>query len=150
VTVRTFMAELKFGFHHGAISVPNMDETLEWYDRVLGFKLEKRFPIPAIPADVAIIKNGDLRMEVFEVAEAKTMTDNRRDPNLDNYTHGNKHVSFAIRHVESFGEELKRRGADIIWIKRMEHGANIFIRDNSGNIIEFVEQIDWKGSTGEL
>jgi len=34
---------------------------------------------------------------------------------------------------------LKKRDVDIVWIKRMKFGANIFIRDIAGNLIEFVE-----------
>jgi hypothetical protein len=41
--------------------------------------------------------------------------------------------------VRDFAEELKRRGADIVWVKEMKHGSNIFIRDNAGNLIEFVQ-----------
>jgi hypothetical protein len=36
-------------------------------------------------------------------------------------------------------EELRRRGADIVWVKEMKHGSNILIRDNAGNLIEFVQ-----------
>jgi methylmalonyl-CoA/ethylmalonyl-CoA epimerase len=42
--------------------------------------------------------------------------------------------------VPEFAEALKRRGADIVWVKEMAHGANIFIRDNVGNLIEFVQE----------
>jgi methylmalonyl-CoA/ethylmalonyl-CoA epimerase len=55
------------------------------------------------------------------------------------HTHGNKHVSFAVDDVRGFAAELRRRGADIVWVKKMKHGSNIFIRDNAGNLIEFVQ-----------
>jgi catechol 2,3-dioxygenase-like lactoylglutathione lyase family enzyme len=48
-------------------------------------------------------------------------------------------VSFAVDNVREFAEELRRRGADIVWVKEMKHGSNIFIRDNAGNLIEFVQ-----------
>ena len=35
------MAE--FTFHHGGVSVPSLDEAIDWYGRVLGFAVEKRF-----------------------------------------------------------------------------------------------------------
>ena len=56
------------------------------------------------------------------------------------HTVGNKHVAFVVEHVETFAEELKSRGADIVWVQRNPHGANIFIRDNAGNLIEFLEE----------
>lgn len=133
------MSDLQFWHHHGGVSVPDLDAAIAWYSDVLGFSVEGRFHIPTIPADVAMMVNGDLRMELFEVPGAASLPEDRRIPDHDLQTHGNKHVSFLVRDIDSFGEELKRRGADIVWIKKFDHGANIFLRDNSGNLIEFVQ-----------
>jgi len=141
---------MKFGFHHGAISLPNLKDAIDWYDRVLGFEVEEQFPIASIPAEVAIIRNGDLRMEIFEVPGAAPLPEPRRTPDEDNRTHGNKHIAFTVEDVDTFGEELKARGVDIVWIKRMEFGANIFIRDIAGNLIEFVEAPVGNKTAGSL
>jgi methylmalonyl-CoA/ethylmalonyl-CoA epimerase len=130
---------LEFWHHHGGISVPDLDAAIEWWRRVLGFEVEARFPIPAIPAEVAMLKHGPLRIELFQVPGASPLPGERREPDTDVHTHGNKHVSFAVADVRPFAEELRRRGADIVWVKEMKHGANIFIRDNAGNLIEFVQ-----------
>jgi methylmalonyl-CoA/ethylmalonyl-CoA epimerase len=130
---------LEFWHHHAGVSVPDLDAAIAWWHTVLGFEVEARFPIPAIPADVAMLKHGPLRIELFQVAGAKPLPEERRQPDTDVYTHGNKHVSFAVADVRSFADELRRRGADIVWVKEMKHGSNIFIRDNAGNLIEFVE-----------
>jgi methylmalonyl-CoA/ethylmalonyl-CoA epimerase len=131
--------KLEFWHHHGGVSVPDLDAAIAWWRTVLGFEVEARFPIPAIPADVAMLVNGPLHIELFQVAGAKPLPAERRQPDTDVYTHGNKHVSFAVESVRDFAEELKRRGADIVWVKEMKHGSNIFIRDNAGNLIEFVQ-----------
>jgi methylmalonyl-CoA/ethylmalonyl-CoA epimerase len=133
------MSHFQFWHHHGGLSVPDLEASIAWYRSVLGFEVARRFPIPAIPADVAVLKNGPLHIELFEVAAAKPLPPERREPDTDVYTHGNKHVSFAVERVREFAEELRRRGADIVWVKEFEHGANIFIRDNAGNLIEFVQ-----------
>lgn len=144
------MAQLEFWHHHGGVSVPNIDEAIEWYKSALGFEVEKRFFAPPIPAEIAMIKNGDLRMEIFELKDAAPLPDDRRIPNLDLKTHGNKHISFAIDDVEVFAKELEARGVDIVWVKKFEFGSNIFIRDNSGNLIEFVEEKRPSGQLGKL
>jgi methylmalonyl-CoA/ethylmalonyl-CoA epimerase len=131
---------LEFWHHHGGVSVPDLDAAIAWWHRVLDFSVEKRFPIPTIPADVAMLRNGPLHIELFEVAGAKSLPEERRMPDTDVATHGNKHLSFAVRNVREFAEALKRRGADIVWVKEMAHGSNIFIRDNVGNLIEFVQE----------
>ena len=131
--------KFEFWHHHGGISVPDLETAIAWWREVLGFEVERRFPIPSIPAEVVILKNGPLHIELFQVEGAKSLPDERREPDTDVYTHGNKHVSFAVESVREFAEQLKVRGADIVWVKQMEHGANIFIRDNAGNLVEFVE-----------
>jgi methylmalonyl-CoA/ethylmalonyl-CoA epimerase len=131
--------KFEFWHHHGGISVPDLETAIAWWRDVLGFEVERRFPIPSIPAQVVILKNGPLHIELFQVEGAKSLPDERREPDTDVYTHGNKHVSFAVESVREFAEQLKARGADIVWVKWMEQGANIFIRDNAGNLLEFVE-----------
>lgn len=126
--------------HHGAMSVPDLDAAIAWYARVLGFELEVRFPIPAIPAEVAMLKREQLRIELFEVPNAQPLPPERREPNSDNCTHGNKHVAFAVQDVDAAAAHLKAAGADIVWIKRFPWGANIFLRDIAGNLIELVEE----------
>jgi methylmalonyl-CoA/ethylmalonyl-CoA epimerase len=125
--------------HHGGISVPDLEATLAWYRDVLGFEEEKRFDIPPIPAKVALIRRGELRMEIFEVPGASPLPDERRHPDRDAHTHGNKHIAFAVENVDEMAEELRARGADIVFVMRASFGANIFIRDNAGNLLEFVE-----------
>lgn len=132
---------LQFWHHHGGVSVPDLDEAIAWWRAVLDFELLERFPIPAIPADVAMLRNGPLHVELFRVPDPKALPAERREPNTDVLTLGNKHVSFAVENVHEFAAELKRRGADIVWVKEMPQGANIFIRDNVGNLIEFVQAV---------
>ncbi len=54
--------------HHGGVSVPNLDESIGWYRRVLDFEVEKRFEIPQIPAKVAMLRRGELRIELSPTA----------------------------------------------------------------------------------
>ena len=132
--------QFQFGIHHGAISVPSLEESLAWYARVLGFRVETQFDIPAIPARAAMLRNGDLRVEVFEVPGAAPLPECRRTPDVDNRTHGNKHLAFVTPDVTALHDELVRRGADIVWLRHMPQGSAMFIRDNAGNLIEFVQE----------
>ena len=130
----------EFWHHHGGLSVPDLNASIAWWKNVLGFEVERRFFIATIPAEVAMLRNGPLHIELFMVPGAKALPPERREPDTDVRTHGNKHVSFAVDNAAGFAAELKRRGADIVWVKVMPHGSNIFIRDNAGNLLEFVEE----------
>lgn len=144
-------SKLEFWHHHGGVSVPDLDAAIAWYRDVLGFEFQYKAQLPAVPCTFAIVKNGDLRMEIFEVPGAAALPEDRRVPDSDLRTHGNKHVSFAVDDVPAFGEALKKRGADIVWVKVFPNGkANIFIRDLAGNLIEFVQAARPEGLTSRL
>lgn len=130
---------VNFTFHHGGVSVPSLEEAIQWYGHVLNFEVEKRFFIEAANAHVAMVRNGSLRFELFEVAGAAPLPDERRWPPSDLQTHGNKHVAFGVEDIEAFVAEVEAKGADIAFIVREAFGSSCFLRDCAGNLIEFVE-----------
>jgi methylmalonyl-CoA/ethylmalonyl-CoA epimerase len=127
-------------FHHGGLSVPDLEASIAWYAAALGFEVESRFEIPQIPAKVAMLRRGELRMELFEVPGATPLPPDRRQPNKDVHTHGNKHVAFAVQNIDPLVGELRARNVDIVFVGRFKFGTNAFVRDNAGNLIEFVQQ----------
>lgn len=132
------MAE--FSFHHGGVSVPSLDAAIEWYGRVLGFVVEKRFYIEAARSHAAMVRKGPLRFELFEVEGAAPLPEARRHPPSDLKTHGNKHVAFRVDDLEAFLVEMEEKGADIAFVVREAFGKGCFLRDCAGNLIEFVEE----------
>ncbi|HZU64325.1 MAG TPA: VOC family protein [Novosphingobium sp.] len=129
-----------FTFHHGGVSVPSLDEAIAWYGHVLGFELERRFFIEAAGSHTAMVRKGPLRFEIFEVAGAAPLPEDRRHPPRDIKTHGNKHVAFRVADIEAFLVEMEEKGADIAFVVREAFGKGCFIRDCAGNLIEFVEE----------
>jgi len=127
-----------FTFHHGGVSVPSLDEAIDWYGRVLGFELERRFYIEAARSHTAMVRKGLLRFELFEVEGAASLPEERRRPPADIRTHGNKHVAFRIADLEAFLDEMAAKQADVAFVVREAFGKGCFIRDCAGNLIEFV------------
>jgi catechol 2,3-dioxygenase-like lactoylglutathione lyase family enzyme len=132
------MAE--FTFHHGGVSVPDLDAAIAWYGDMLGFVEERRFAIPPARAKVAFIRKGPLRFELFEVEDAAPLPEDRRTPDADLRTHGNKHLAFRVDDLDAFLAEMEGKGADIAFVVRQAFGKGCFIRDCAGNLIEFVEE----------
>ncbi|MCC7462263.1 MAG: VOC family protein [Gammaproteobacteria bacterium] len=124
------------------MSVPNLEESIAWYTRMLDFKVESVVQLAHVPANVAMLRRGELRIELFEVPGAAPLPPERRVPDEDLRTHGNKHVAFAVRDIDVAVDELRRRGADIVFLKKFEFAAVAFIRDNAGNLIELLQQPD--------
>jgi methylmalonyl-CoA/ethylmalonyl-CoA epimerase len=137
---RPDMEETPIKMHHGAVSVPNLDASIVWYEKMLGFEIEQRFRIPGQPVEFAMMKRGELRVELFEAENSKPMEASRREPNTAFLTQGSLHFAFAVPDVRALAESLRVRGADIVWVRDFEFGSNAFIRDNAGNLIEFVQQ----------
>lgn len=131
---------VEFTFHHGGVSVPSLDEAIDWYGRVLGFEVEKRFYIDAARAETAMIRKGPLRFELFEVEGAASLPDDRRHPPADLRTHGNKHVAFRVEDIDAFLAEMETKQVDIAFVVKEKFGSGCFIRDCAGNLIEFVEE----------
>ena len=137
-----FVVPIELRFHHGGVSVPDLEASIRWYREVLGFEVEHRFEIPKARAKVAMIRRGALRMELFEVEDGKLLPEDRRVPDRDLQTHGNKHVCFGVQSVDAAEQELRAKGVDIVFVGRAMQPPNIFMRDNSGNLIEFIEPPD--------
>jgi catechol 2,3-dioxygenase-like lactoylglutathione lyase family enzyme len=129
-----------FTFHHGGVSVPSLDAAVDWYGRVLGFEVEKRFWIEAARSHTTMLKKGPLRFELFEVEGAAPLPEERRHPPSDLKTHGNKHLAFRVADIEAFLAEMESKAVDIAFVVREEFGSGCFIRDCAGNLIEFVEE----------
>ena len=127
-------------FHHVGVSVADLDASIAWWERILGFRVERRYTLATIPAEIAVLSNGSLHVELLKVPSPKPADTERRVPYDDLQTCGNKHVAFSVENVRAFVEILRERGADIVWIKDLPNGRSAsFIRDNEGNLIEFVQ-----------
>jgi methylmalonyl-CoA/ethylmalonyl-CoA epimerase len=129
-----------FAFHHGGVSVPDLDAAIAWYGDVLGFALERRFTIEAAGAKAAFVRKGPLRFELFEVEGAAPLPADRRHPPSDLRTHGNKHLAFRIDDLDAFLASVEAKGADVAFVVREAFGRGCFLRDCAGNLIEFVEE----------
>jgi catechol 2,3-dioxygenase-like lactoylglutathione lyase family enzyme len=130
----------EFRFHHGGISVENLDASIDWYSEMLGFRLIRRYTLASIPAEIAILKNGSLHIELLHRADAVASLCPLGSPDEELLNHGIKHVAFAVEHLRPFIESLREKGVDVVWLKELPGGrAASFIRDNEGNLIEFVQ-----------
>jgi len=131
---------LDLRFHHAGISVPDIEASILWYRVVLGFELEGRSELPPVPATVAFLRRGTLRIELFQPRTATALPEERRDPHSDLRTHGMKHVAFSVTDIQAAACALRERGADIVFVKEMPDASVLFLRDNAGNLIELYEQ----------
>jgi methylmalonyl-CoA/ethylmalonyl-CoA epimerase len=126
---------------HVGISVPDLDAAVEWYCSMLEFRLVSDRYFDQIPARIAFIEHGGFSIELFEVDGAAPLPEDRRIPNLDIRTHGIKHVAYCVQDLHSLMDTLRAKGVDIAMdIFPMDGDWVAFIRDNTGNLIELIEE----------
>lgn len=135
-------ARTPIAHHHGGISVPSLAESVAWWREMLGFEVDQEIDVPAIPAKIAMMKRGSLRIELFEVPGAQPLPPERSSVHDDLHTHGHKHIAFAVPDLDAVVAEMTARGADIAMHRRAPWGGFLYIRDKAGNLIEFCEQKD--------
>lgn len=128
--------------HHFAVAVADLAATIDWYRDKLDFKIEKRFTLP--DADLEIVKlisSGGVRIELLKQrGGAVTMA---RGGSL--VEPGCKHVCFHVEDIEATAFELRERGVHLTQepkFIRESNEKNLWIADNEGNMIEFIEELD--------
>ena len=127
------------GINHCAISVPDMEETIAWYAEKFGFTVNDRSEIPGANIKVAHMQGVGFVLEIFEAAGAAPLPEDRKTPNLDLRTHGNKHFSFGVHDARKAARELEAMGVEIAMIAEVDGTYGVFIRDNTGNLIEIFD-----------
>jgi len=128
------------GVNHFAISVPDMEETLAWYEKVFGFQVFDRSEIPGARIKVAHMTGKGFILEVFEPSGAAPLPEERKVPNRDLMTNGNKHISFGVPDGPKAKKELEALGVEIVMVAEVDETYGVFIHDNTGNLIEIFEE----------
>jgi len=129
-------------WNHVALSVPNIAESIAWYEKMLGFKGVVRGgqPNPNARQQVADLRRGDVTIELFQLADATPLPESRKNPSEDFRTHGVKHFGFEVKNLPAVLAELKAKGVKIAFEMRDTPAeAFAFISDNAGNAIELIE-----------
>ena len=124
--------------HHCGISVPDIEASVTWYSDVLGFSVAKRMDFG--DGKIVFMNRGDFYMELFQMPDSKPSADLQSEMGQDLSIQGTKHIAFVVNDLSKFAENLRKRGVDIPmdFNEREEAPRALFIRDNSGIMLEFV------------
>ena len=127
-------------WNHVALSVPNIAESIAWYEKMLGFKGTVRPGQPGARQQVADLRRGNITIELFQVTDAAPLPESRKNPSEDFRTHGVKHFGFEVKNLPAVLAELKAKGVKMAFEMRDTPTESFaFISDNAGNAIELIE-----------
>lgn len=130
-----------FFIRHVAISVANLEESINWYQRCLGFELLGQEYVPPVDAQVATMARDGIELEIFFHKGSAPMTPERMDPDRDPHTQGVKHFCLGTNRLEELITFLRSQQVEIV-IGPVRLGRNTlyYIHDNSGNLIELMQR----------
>jgi methylmalonyl-CoA/ethylmalonyl-CoA epimerase len=126
---------------HVGISVKNMDEALEWYKKNLGFEIEKDDYVPPLKARIVFIEKDGFEIELFQYDDPKPIPEDRLTPNTDLQTIGTKHAAFETDDMQALKKRFLENGVDIAHEATMDGESVMFVRDNSGVLLEFIQKV---------
>ena len=124
-----------------ALSVPDADAAAAWYAEKLGLKVLMR-PPEGNGTQVIVIGGGGLIVELIEQQGSVALKQAAPEVKHDTMVLGLFKAGVIVDNWEGLIAALKVRGVPITmgpFPRSAEQRANLIIRDNNGNYIQFVE-----------
>lgn len=139
VVAQSSNVDFDIALDHVALSVPDIGQSIAWYQEMFGFKEVRRGGQPN-GMQTALIQRGNVRIELFEVPGAAPLPESRRNPSEDFRTHGVKHFAFRVNDVRSVLTLLQAKGVKVVFELHDYPGAAFaFVSDNAGNAVELIQ-----------
>jgi len=127
-----------------AICVPELDSSVAWYQKYLGFKKLETITLPELR--IAFLDLNGFRLEVVEDTRAFTREMlQKRIPELkklDNPLAGIAKIAFNVTDFDTFAARLKSEGVSFQTKIMKAQGTwprSFIVLDNNGNWIQFFE-----------
>ncbi|MBC7847683.1 MAG: VOC family protein [Flavobacterium sp.] len=133
-----------FSLYNIAFTVTDLDHSINWYQEIFGFDLVSRvtFAITSGSAETAIIKAGELRLELLKFPNAKRIDDLFADAPLHLIPIGNKSIVLQVDDLALASQELEQKGVTFVWREQYIAGDKMLcsmIQDNDGNKINIFQ-----------
>ena len=127
-----------------AISVPDIEASVKWYQSIFGLKTTKQLITPDGSVKVVILESPNLMVEIIQMAEAGSMK--KYAPGLKSraLVHGVFKVGLWVTDLEKTRKALEQRKVKMITdiFEEEEGGVKSFVmEDNSGNTIQLFSAV---------
>jgi len=128
-----------FNFNHVTISVENLKNTLEFYDK-FGFKIYKEYHDENV--DILHLKLDNMILEIFHYDEIEELPEHSKNLNIDLKTIGNKHFGLGVDNIleaKKFVEDNNLNDTKIVINEGRLGKPYFFIKDPNGILMEIIE-----------
>jgi methylmalonyl-CoA/ethylmalonyl-CoA epimerase len=125
---------------HCGISVSNVAQAVDWFERILGFELVREVDMAHLGFKIAFVRNGDFQIELFEHSESKPALPASHIPDEDVRTQGTKHICFQVPDLPGLVEHFKANGVSIAMGPMPAAGLHVvFIHGPDDVLMEFAQ-----------
>jgi catechol 2,3-dioxygenase-like lactoylglutathione lyase family enzyme len=136
------MTQAFASFHHVGVVVRDLEASIGWYARHLGFERGSEYGFPG--ARVAFVGRGDLILELMQVEGAEAMPAEREQPATNLRIGGINHFAIAVDELDRTVEELAATGVEVASPPRdVPDGSGAryaFVRDNERMLVELFQR----------
>jgi len=98
------------GIEHIGIAVNKIDEALQFFENILGLKLEKARTVEAQKVKIAFLHVGKTKIELLE----PTGKEGAVARFLEKRGEGIHHIAFRVTNIEDMLKQLKEKGITLI------------------------------------
>ena len=130
-----------FVIDHVAVSVSNLNRSIEFYQRNFGFACERVTDMLKGNGKVALLKKQGFTIEMFEISNALPLPEYRKTFEGDLKTIGVKHFAVRVRDITGAYDFLKNNGVDFSSepVVGGRGFKRFFLKDPDGIQIEITE-----------
>lgn len=125
---------------HVALTVNNMQESVDWYTQKLGATTTHSYTKDDM--EMTQMSIDDVRIELFHFKNTKPLPDYHQDLIEDLHTVGTKHLCIQTSHFEKTINDLRNKGVQFVTDidSAAFSGSYIFFKDCNGILIELYGQ----------
>lgn len=120
-----------------AISVFNLNKSIQWYEEKLGFRLKDRRKV-STGIEIALIEKNGFFIDLISIANSRNIEGIPKEPPQHLEIQGLRNLVFWVNDLKVVDAQLKAKGVRLIWESRYipEVGTSVTnFRDNNGNLI---------------
>ena len=132
---------MTFTPHHVALTVNDIDESVQWYQQKLDFKLIHRYKKHGM--EIVHLQLGDVRIELFNYGEkTKSLPDYKHNLMDDLHVVGTKHLCIQVDNLEATIKSFKEKGVQFATdLDTAAFGGRyIFFKDCNNILIELYQE----------